>query len=177
MTRHVGSRASGYPPDFVSFRRRAGALVRWCSAPTSIAGAISPSIALWERCSGSPRSRAGAPTGAKYPDRRKHEMTESSADARDPPTGFNRGLVVLNGLAPNSRSIVGDRATHVCRFDKTAILSSDFRVLDFGEFSKVENRALAIFNDGRTAKRRSPGMWRRPRPPYCAESQTITPAT
>ena len=26
MTRHVGSRASGYPPDFVPFRRRAGAL-------------------------------------------------------------------------------------------------------------------------------------------------------
>ena len=80
-------------------------------------------------------------------------MRESSADARDPPPSFNRGSADLNRPAPNNRSIVGDRATHVSGFDKTAILFGDFRVLDFGELSEVENRVFGGLNLGIRIKR------------------------
>ncbi len=129
MTRYVGSRASGYPPDFVSFRRRAGALSAGAARRhRSLARSRPPSLS-GERCSGMPRSRPGMPTGTGYPTMDRHRMTDSSADARDPPTRCNQGSPVPNRPAPNMRSIVGDRATHVCGFDKTAILFGDFDLI------------------------------------------------
>jgi len=62
-----------------------------------------------ERCSGMPRSRPGMPTGVRYRDRGKYRMTDSSADARDPPTYCNQGAAVLSRPAPNIRPIVDDR--------------------------------------------------------------------
>ncbi len=64
MTRYVGSRASGYPPDLVSFRRS-----RWGFAPTAAASRAHVGIARVAvlpfgslgLASGKPRSRAGVP--------------------------------------------------------------------------------------------------------------------
>jgi hypothetical protein len=59
MTRYVGSRASGYPPDLVSFRRCAGApadcvRLRWCSGVLALQ-------ARWGELFGKPpRSGGGA---------------------------------------------------------------------------------------------------------------------
>jgi len=69
---YIGSRASGYPPDLVSFRRALG------RPPTSTAGAVSPSISLGESCSGKSRGRAGMPTDR---DRFRHGISSYGGKA------------------------------------------------------------------------------------------------
>ena len=100
MTRYVGSRASCYPPDSVSFRRFAGARAD-CGLPRAYVDT---------RARGGLALRlAGARLG-KYPEsggcaRSKHHDTagdteirrESSADARDPPPSALRKATVLSG--------------------------------------------------------------------------------
>jgi len=81
-TGYVGSRASGYPPDLVSFRRCAGApadcvRLRWGSGVLALQ-------ARWGELSGNPRGRAGRPSGLTSPIRREQFTADSSADARDP---------------------------------------------------------------------------------------------
>lgn len=57
-TRHDGSRASGYPPDFVSFRRRAGALFAGAARRHRSLGRSRPP-SLWAALFGNATKSAG----------------------------------------------------------------------------------------------------------------------
>ncbi len=132
MTRYVGSRASGYPPDFGPFRRCGHRRLRplharmWASRV-----AVLPCGSLG-RALGKSRSRAGVPRGLTGPVRWYQSTTDSNADARDPTTSPIGAQSCSSGLIQNSRAIVGDRAQRVYGLDKTAFLFGVFPVLDFG---------------------------------------------
>jgi len=96
-----------------------------------------------QRCSGMPRSRPGVPTGPTYPNKGKQFTTDSNADARDPPTCATQVRQFSTDRRRNHRSIVGDRAQRICRFDKTAILFGDFSVSDFCGFAKSADQRLS----------------------------------
>jgi hypothetical protein len=98
---YFGSRASGYPPDLVSFGRCAGApadcvRLRWGSGVLALQ-------ARWGELSGKPRGRAGRPTGPTGPGRRERFTTGSSADARDP-TSMTKSCIRSLKLGARSRA-------------------------------------------------------------------------
>jgi len=141
MTRYVGSRASCYPPDSVSFRRFAGARAD-CGLPRAYVD---------KRARGGLALRlAGARLG-KYPEsggcaRSKHHDTagdtdvwrESSADARDPPPSPLRKAIVLSGRkVARSRSI--ERNNFSCNIF-SATLFSTFYKFGFLRFRSCDDR-------------------------------------
>jgi hypothetical protein len=90
MACNDGSRASGYPPDLVPFRRCWGSTD--CDRPRAMRSYARGGLAFGflEKASGNSRGRAGVPTVLAWPDRGYRGATESSADARDPMTSFSR---------------------------------------------------------------------------------------
>ena len=118
MTRYVGSRASCYPPDSVSFRRFAGARAD-CGLPRAnvgiARGATLPFGSL-ELASGNTRSRAGVPTAsttlwqgiARY-DGKAAPTRATLHQARSGKQAFLTAEV-LDDPTLKSRSIAVDRA-------------------------------------------------------------------
>ena len=134
MTRNVGSRASCYPPDSVSFRRFAGARAD-CGLPRAnvdiARGAALPfgSLAL---ASGNTRSRAGVPTAsntlwqgiARYD--RKAAPTRATLQQSTPESDRSRRpkfSIIRRRKVARSRSIERNNFAifHLGNFDRTTI--------------------------------------------------------
>ena len=153
MTRNVGSRASCYPPDSVSFRRFAGARAD-CGLPRAnvdiARGAALPfgSLAL---ASGNTRSRAGVPTAsstvwqgiARYDG--KAAPTRATLQQDDSGKRPFSAAEVLDDRRPKNCSIAVDRA-------KQFLKVRDAQVL--------ENREIG-FNDRRAGAALSAAPWSR----------------
>lgn len=101
-TRHDGSRASGYPPDFVSFRRRAGALSAGAARRHRLLGRSRPP-SLWCALFGNATKSAGCANRVGIFNKGKRRMTDSSGDARDPTTRCNGARRFSTDRRRNSR--------------------------------------------------------------------------
>lgn len=113
MTRYVGSRASGYPPDFVSFRRRAGALSAGAARRRRALGRSRPP-SLWGALFGNATKSAGC---ANRTDIYQQGQTIYDGQQRRrarPYDMLETGAAVLNGPAPKqSLDRVRSSATNV----------------------------------------------------------------
>jgi hypothetical protein len=113
MTRYVGSRASGYPPDSVSFRRSAGAPRRLQPPRTRCGHRARGGLAL--RLAGA-RLGKDPESGRCTKDKQQPWQGIASYEGKAAPTRatldkFNRHLAVLDDFAPKSRSIARSSET------------------------------------------------------------------
>src|SRR5580658_10514594 len=111
MTPHDGSRASGSPPDFVSFRRRAGARFAGARRHRSLGRSRPPS--LWEALFGNVTKSAGPTNRMHRSPTRDTDVQRTAAPTRatlrhaaNGARRFSTGKV-LTGADPNERSAVG----------------------------------------------------------------------
>jgi len=105
MTRHVGSRASCYPPDFVSFRRRAGALFAGAPRRHRSLGR-SPPPSLWGALFGNATKSGGCTDGNEIsqlaqtrPDGKQRRRARPSS--RPTPESDRSQWWVLTGRGPH----------------------------------------------------------------------------
>jgi hypothetical protein len=125
MTSYVGSRASGYPPDSVSFRRYAGAPRRLQPPRTRCGHRARGGLALrlaGARLGKDPES-GRCTKGKQTPWQGIASYGGKAAPTRATLRQFNQGLAVLSDFEPKSRSIVRSSET----------IFAFLKVFNFGE--------------------------------------------
>jgi hypothetical protein len=154
MTRYAGSRASGYPPDCVSFRPRWDACRLRPPSNAKAFSAVLPFDSL-VRILGNPRSRAGVPN----PSNRKGQgipeyegkATPTRATLRQAPGGPRPVLSIASGNRARSWAIERTRLLPKSSFWRFAI--SDFAKIRISAKSILRFFGFANSANRKTGKR------------------------